>query len=150
MSRTAAIIGGAVVIAAGLLAAAVVIAGNNSDSTPPRTVATSGGSGTANGGSAAERSTPDRAQEINLPPDAGPCAPGVWVRSRTTTCGFGVNVARAYRRSRGASSIGAYSPTTGIYYTMSCAGANPAVCTGGSEAAVYIATPTALSTTSSR
>lgn len=56
-----------------------------------------------------------------------------------TTCGFAMNVAGEYGSNPGASSIHATSPTTGIDYTLSCAGSSGGtICTGGNNASVFI------------
>lgn len=70
---------------------------------------------------------------------AGYCGGGVG-RSSATSCDFAFNVAGEYGSNPGASSIRAYSPVTGQYYTMNCAAMSgwSAVCTGGSGAAVFI------------
>jgi serine/threonine protein kinase len=141
-TRTAAIIGAAVVISAGLLAAAVVIAGQDSSPTASTQTATS----TPNEPNTADRELPTQpnpprgAPPSGLPADARPCEAGVgvWVRTLTTSCVFGLNVAAEYRRSGGASRIEAYSPKTGTTYLMTCDGSSLITCTGGNDAAVYI------------
>lgn len=67
------------------------------------------------------------------------CGGGVGASS-ATSCDFAFNVAGEYGSNPGASSIRAYSPVTGQFYTMSCAAMSgwSAVCTGGSGAAVFI------------
>lgn len=67
------------------------------------------------------------------------CATGVQVGANTS-CAFAMNVAGEYGSNPGASSISAYSPVTGEYYTMSCGswGGGGTVCTGGNGAAVYL------------
>jgi hypothetical protein len=54
-----------------------------------------------------------------------------------TSCPFALNVRAAYEQSGGASTIRAYSPVTGVTYTMSCTGGSPHVCRGGNDASVY-------------
>jgi hypothetical protein len=55
-----------------------------------------------------------------------------------TTCPFAQNVERAYDNSSGgATDVTAYSPATGVTYTMHCTGSLPHVCTGGTNASVY-------------
>jgi hypothetical protein len=55
-----------------------------------------------------------------------------------TSCAFARNVrANYYQSSGGNISLNVYSPTTGRYYTMSCTGGSPHVCTGGNNASVY-------------
>ena len=66
------------------------------------------------------------------------CATGVQV-GPNTSCDFAMNVAGEYGSNPGASTISAYSPVTGEYYTMSCgAWDGGTVCTGGNNAAVYL------------
>jgi len=67
------------------------------------------------------------------------CATGVQV-GPNTSCSFAMNVAGEYGSNYGASSISAYSPVTGQYYTMSCGPWNGGgtVCTGGNNASVYM------------
>lgn len=67
------------------------------------------------------------------------CATGVQVGSNTS-CAFAMNVAGEYGSNPGASSISAYSPVTGQYYTMSCGpwSGGGTVCTGGNNASVYL------------
>lgn len=55
-----------------------------------------------------------------------------------TTCPFAINVASAYLSSGGSGAVEAYSDATKQYYTMSCSGSAPTVCTGGDDASVYI------------
>jgi serine/threonine protein kinase len=140
-TRTAAIIGGAVVIAAGLLAAAVVIAGQ--DSSPSSSTTTPVAS--ARGGSQSQQSSSPQTSpqtttqpSTQLPSDTRPCTADVSVKTATTSCVFGVDVAREYRRSGGAAEVVAYSPKTEQSYTMTCGGSAPVICTGGEEAVVYI------------
>lgn len=54
-----------------------------------------------------------------------------------TSCPFAHSVRAAYEQSGGASTIRAYSPVTGVTYTMSCTGGSPHECTGGNDASVY-------------
>jgi hypothetical protein len=141
-TRTAAIIGGAVVIAAGLLAAAVVIAGQSS-SNEPSPAAQLGSETTATAPPNGDNSTTTDTNPKPAPtpasiPGTRPCRAGVSVRTFTTSCVFGLNVAHAYRQSGGASEIEAFSPKTGITYPMICQGSAPVLCTGGEEAEVYI------------
>lgn len=138
-TRTAAIIGGALVIAAGLLAAAVVLAGNNS---PDNTQKNAASGNTKGANSPRGKTTPSS----TLAADLEPCSPTVSVRERLpgkpyTSCPFAREVERAYYQSGESTQISAYSPKTGKVYPMRCGGSNPIVCSGGTEAAVYI-TPT--------
>jgi serine/threonine protein kinase len=55
-----------------------------------------------------------------------------------TSCAFAKNVETAYDESSGGDTdVTAYSPTTGITYSMHCTAEPPHVCTGGKGAAVY-------------
>jgi hypothetical protein len=67
------------------------------------------------------------------------CAGGVQV-GPNTSCDFAMNVAGEKGSNPGASSISAYSPVTGQYYTMSCGpwSGGGTVCTGGNGASVYL------------
>jgi hypothetical protein len=57
-----------------------------------------------------------------------------------TSCAFAINVAGEYGSNPGATTINAYSPTTGEYYTMTCSTWTDGrtVCRGGNNAAVFI------------
>ncbi|MEV0360780.1 hypothetical protein AB0H71_32455 [Nocardia sp. NPDC050697] len=81
-----------------------------------------------------------------IPASAGVCRPGYGefdsaaVDFATTSCPFGLTVHNAFLAA-GASApvtVLAWSPVTGGYYEMSCAGDYPVVCRGGREAVVYI------------
>jgi hypothetical protein len=68
---------------------------------------------------------------------------GITVNS-DTSCPFAENVESAWESSGGADSVTAYSPATGLTYTMSCiaTGTGYQVCTGGDNAYVeFPATP---------
>ena len=56
----------------------------------------------------------------------------------SASCEFTNNVAADYAGSGGASSFTSYSPVTGKVYTVSCSGSDPAVCTAGINAIIYI------------
>jgi hypothetical protein len=71
-----------------------------------------------------------------IPSGAGGCGSGIYVNAQTS-CPFALNVASDYLSS-GSSSVTSYSPATGNTYAMTCSGADPVVCTGGNNAAVYI------------
>lgn len=70
-----------------------------------------------------------------------------------TSCSFAQNVEQAYdQSSRGDTTVTAFSPATGLSYTINCTGGSPHVCTGGTthDAAVYFtSSPTPGSTGSS-
>lgn len=73
---------------------------------------------------------------------AGPvstCATDVRV-GPNTSCAFAMNVAGEYGSNPGATSISAYSPVTGEYYTLACGAwsGGGTVCTGGNGAAIYL------------
>jgi hypothetical protein len=58
-----------------------------------------------------------------------------------TTCPFAVNVGREYEREGvvdGPVTLRVYSPKLDRTYSMSCAGDQPVVCTGGTNALVYL------------
>jgi hypothetical protein len=67
------------------------------------------------------------------------CGGGVQV-GPNTTCAFAMNVAGEKGSNPGASTISAYSPVTGDYYTMTCSrwSGGGTVCTGGNGASVYL------------
>lgn len=67
------------------------------------------------------------------------CADGVRV-GPGTSCDFAMNVAGEKGSNPGASTISAYSPVTGEYYTMSCGAwsGGGTVCAGGNGASVYL------------
>jgi hypothetical protein len=57
-----------------------------------------------------------------------------------TSCGFAQNVEQAYFQTGGGSqAVSAYSPATGLTYTIDCTGDVPHACTGGTthDASVY-------------
>lgn len=66
------------------------------------------------------------------------CGDGVYAGANTS-CAFAMNVVGEYGSNPGASTIRAYSPVTGQFYTLSCGTAANGghVCTGGNNAAVY-------------
>jgi hypothetical protein len=63
------------------------------------------------------------------------CGNGLYVNS-VTSCSFAENVESAWAASGAASYITAYSPVTGLDYTMYCTGASAITCTGGNNALV--------------
>jgi serine/threonine protein kinase len=67
-----------------------------------------------------------------------------------TSCGFAQNVEQAYDQSSGGNtSVTAFSPATGLNYTIDCTGGSPHVCTGGTthNASIYFTSgPTPNST----
>lgn len=56
----------------------------------------------------------------------------------STSCPFARNVASTFSESGGSDVIEVWSPVTERYYTMTCSGAMPTVCTGGNGARVEI------------
>lgn len=56
----------------------------------------------------------------------------------STSCPFARNVAATFADSGGSDVIEVWSPVTERYYTMTCSGAMPTVCTGGNGARVEI------------
>lgn len=61
--------------------------------------------------------------------------------NETTSCPFAINVREAYLAAGlngTAGQIRAYSPTTKLWYDLECAGAQPALCTGGRAGRVII------------
>lgn len=65
------------------------------------------------------------------------CGGGISAGS-STSCPFARNVASTFADSGGADVIEVWSPVTERYYTMTCSGAMPTVCTGGNGARVEI------------
>ena len=81
-------------------------------------------------------------------PGTKSCGAGLAV-GPATTCPFAENVEKAYDQSAGGNTtVTAYSPVTGITYSMHCTAGPTHVCTGGKNASVYI-TPGGTSTASS-
>ena len=67
------------------------------------------------------------------------CGGGVYAGANTS-CSFAMNVSGEYGSNYGTSSLTAYSPATGLTYTMSCGtwSGGGHVCTGGNNASVYM------------
>ena len=85
---------------------------------------------------------------VTVPPGSKECSrtgTGPFAASGTanesTSCPFAINVREAYLKAglNGApGQIVAFSPTTGLTYTMDCAGAQPVLCRGGVAGRVVI------------
>ena len=126
-------------IAVGALAAAGVFSHQTSTQTLTRISKTSQTSPTT-------KTRPPRLQPattappVAVPPSARtPCGGDVSV-GPNTSCGFAENVEQAYlQTSGGDTDVTAYSPATGLTYTMHCTGGSPHVCTGARDASVYFA-----------
>ena len=72
---------------------------------------------------------------LSLPhPRLTNCGGGVYAGA-DTSCSFALNVAADYT---GTGPDYAYSPVTGLSYTMNCYDSNPIICTGGNNALVQI------------
>jgi membrane protein involved in colicin uptake len=71
-----------------------------------------------------------------LPGDARYC--GSAYGAGTASCPFVENVSDDYYASGQSGSFVSYSPTTGLNYTVTCNGDDPAVCTAGRGAVIYI------------
>jgi serine/threonine kinase PknH len=128
----------AVVAVAGIAVGALAAAGVFSNSGTTKTVSAS---------TAASRRhvTP----KSTLPPSGTKsCGGGVSV-GPATTCPFARNVRRAYVSSGGSSTVAAYSPVTGLTYTMHCTGDTTHVCTGGHNASVYFSSGSSPAPTTS-
>jgi serine/threonine protein kinase len=136
--RTAAIVAAAVILAAGLVIAAIVIAGGGDS--PDTSTTTSAAVPQLRGGTGKLRGGDSAAPEPTLPPNLEPCSDTVSV-GPVTSCPFALNVEQAYYASGEAAEIGAYSPVTGIEYTMECSGLAVVLCAGGKGASVYISVP---------
>lgn len=75
------------------------------------------------------------------PADTTPCPDtDIVAVNEATSCQFAMNVADAYYRNGGPGTVSAYSPVTSQWYDMSCemVQASIAVCTGGTNATVYV------------
>jgi serine/threonine protein kinase len=92
--------------------------------------------------------TPHRQPKVTLPSGTKSCGQGVSV-GPATTCPFAFNVQEAYENSGHSSTISAYSPVTGLTYSMRCTGRNPTACRGGNEASVYLISGATVSRESS-
>ena len=126
-------------IAVGALAAAGVFSHQTSTQTLTQISKTSQTSPTT-------KTRPPRHQPTTTPPPAAvppsartPCGGDVSV-GPNTSCGFAENVEQAYlQTSGGDTDVTAYSPATGLTYTMHCTGGSPHLCTGARDASVYFA-----------
>lgn len=99
-----------------------------------RPVASSRRTGTS--GSSAAAPSPSASA---IPSGTTSCGGGLYV-GPNTSCGFAQNVEQAYQQSAGgAQVVGAFSPATGLTYTIDCTGGSPHVCTGGTthDASIY-------------
>ena len=78
----------------------------------------------------------DEAPAASQPAPAGltNCGGGVYAGAGTS-CPFALNVAANYT---GTGLDFAYSPVTGLSYTMNCSDSNLIICTGGNNALVQI------------
>jgi len=74
---------------------------------------------------------------VDIPPYREDCGNGVYAAS-TTSCGFALNVASAYRASPSSTLYNIYSSETNKYYDLSWSGSSPVTCTGGIRALIYI------------
>jgi hypothetical protein len=80
------------------------------------------------------------------------CGGDVSVVGPNTSCSFAQNVEQAYARSAGGNTpVTAYSPVTGLTYTIDCTGGSPHVCTGGTthNASIYFTNSTTPNATPS-
>ncbi|WP_440713450.1 serine/threonine-protein kinase [Gordonia sp. FQ] len=87
--------------------------------------------------------TPDGATTVAAPPSwSTPCSSTEGIGSGVTSCEFAASVRAAYLAAGpkgGARVISAYSPVTGVNYTMSCGPEGGiVVCRGGNNAIVHI------------
>jgi hypothetical protein len=72
----------------------------------------------------------------SIPADARYC--GSAYGAGSASCPFVENVSDDYYANGQSSSFESYSPTTGLTYTVTCNGFDPAVCTAGRAAVIYI------------
>lgn len=120
----------AVIALAGVAVGVLAAAGVFSNGAKTRTVASTHPSGKHHKAARKTVST-------QSPGGTKPCGEGVSV-GPATTCPFALNVQKAFTESGGSSTISAYSPITGVTYTMQCSGEDVHVCRGGNEATVYL------------
>ena len=98
----------------------------------------------------AGHATPAAQRNTTSPVPAAPagttsCGAGINV-GPNTSCSFAQNVEQAYFHGGGGNSlVTAYSPATGLTYTIDCTGGVPHVCTGGTtrNASIYFTNGTA-------
>jgi hypothetical protein len=79
---------------------------------------------------------PQRPTPGQIPGDARYC--GSAYGDGSASCPFVENVSADYYASGESSSFTSYSPTTELTYTVTCNGTDPAVCTAGNAAVIYI------------
>ena len=140
----------ALVALAGVAAGVLVAAGAFSSSSGPSitTIKQARATQPPGASSSSQVTTPQRSTQ----PAANQQSPAGGVPAGTTSCGGGVsvgphtscpfaqNVERAYDRTTGGDQlVTAFSPVTGVTYTIECSGATPHVCTGGTthDSSVY-------------
>jgi serine/threonine protein kinase len=124
-------------IAAGALAATGAFSHKASTITSSRVVTGATTPGTNTAPSVSAPGGQPGASTVTSPAVATPaqatssCGGDLSVGARTT-CGFAENVEQAYdATSGGPQTVDAYSPATGVTYTINCTGGTPHVCTGG-------------------
>jgi hypothetical protein len=107
---------------------------------PPASAASPTGQAAGQGGQAGQGGPAAAMSYCGSPADQG----GISVNA-DTSCPFAENVESAWESSGGAGSVTAYSPVTGLTYTMSCtaSGTGYEVCTGGDNAYVEFPASTA-------
>jgi hypothetical protein len=133
-------------IAVGALAAAGVFSHSTTSSAAARTItaqSTPASTATSTSVPAHQRTSPPAAASNAAAANAGqgttPCGGDLSV-GPNTSCGFAANVEQAYdQTSGGPQTVTAFSPATGITYTINCTAGTPHVCTGGTthNASVY-------------
>jgi serine/threonine protein kinase len=123
-------------IAVGALAAAGVFSSNNGASTITSTQAAHA---IAKPTTARHSVKKPPKHKVTTPPAGGTSSCGGDLSvGPDTSCPFAQNVESAYDQSSGGTTdVAAYSPVTGVTYTMHCTGGTPHVCTGGHNATVY-------------
>ncbi len=124
----------AVVALAGIGAGALAAAGVFSKTSTATTIVEKGRTTIVTTATSALGATPS-----GTPSGTKPCGGGLSVGANTS-CAFAANVEHAYDQAGGGSqTVSAYSPATGLTYTINCTAGSPHVCTGGTthNASIY-------------
>lgn len=117
-----------VVALAGIAAGALAATGAFSHGASTQTITSA---------TAAHANVPRRSAPKPVPVGTTSCGGDLSV-GPDTSCPFARNVEQAYDQSSGGENkVTAYSPATGLTYTMNCTGGSPHVCTGGKGATIY-------------
>lgn len=120
------------------------------ENAPDGSVTTAAGAPTGDAPSSGTSTAPAKkpTSTASLPAAARACADssgsslGAWAGNDRTSCQFAIAVRDAYAKAApdgGNATVRATSPVTDKAYTMTCTGTQPASCTGGDDAMVYLA-----------